>query len=127
MIEVKIKDHTQAAVAEVRAASFDVIKRMVVFFWQQVQNALNVSNPRPHTTPSRPGEPPRKRTGFGARNVVYDLDPAAQAGRVGLMRNALYMGFLEIGTRRIKPRPWLLATLKKIAPQLRAIAEATKR
>lgn len=29
------------------------------------KNNLNVSNPYPYLTPSRPGEYPRKRTGFG--------------------------------------------------------------
>lgn len=65
----------------------------------------------PH--PSRPGEPPRVRTGFGRKGVVWEYDAAKMAGRVGVTRNALYMFYLEVGTRRIRRRPWLMATLIK--------------
>lgn len=66
-----------------------------------------------YPNPSQPGEPPKLRTGFGARNVVMEFDKAAMAGRVGVTSNAMYMFYLEIGTRKIARRPWLMATLLK--------------
>lgn len=63
--------------------------------------------------PSKPGEPPRKRTGWGQRHVVWEFDPRTMRGRVGIAKNAIYMLYLELGTRRVKRRPWLVATLKK--------------
>ncbi len=36
------------------------------------------------------------------------------------------MLFLELGTRFIEPRPWLLATLNKVRGQLQAIAGGGK-
>lgn len=63
----------------------------------------------PH--PSRPGESPRLRTGFGQRNVVMEFNASEPVGRVGITRNALYMLYLELGTRRVARRPWLVKTL----------------
>jgi hypothetical protein len=94
----------------------------LAFFWQACVQTLNVSNPRPYDTPSKPGEPPRKRTGWLQRNVLYELDEKTLSGRVGITRNARYGLYLELGTRRMAARPWLLATLQKVEKQLNAIA-----
>ena len=103
-------------------AAWDGLRRAVVHYWTAVVNALNVSNPRPHKTPSRPGEPPRKRTGTLQVNVLYEFDRPALAARVGVGANAPHGPPLERGTRRMKARPFLLATLRKVLPQLRALA-----
>lgn len=64
-----------------------------------------------YPNPSKPGESPRLRTGFGRRNVVVNHDPRGQWARVGVSQNGIYMFYLEVGTRRIARRPWLLKTL----------------
>jgi hypothetical protein len=51
----------------------------------------------PHS--SRPGESPRRRTGFGHKNIVQGYNAAQQDGRVGYTRNARYMTFHELGIR----------------------------
>lgn len=122
MIKVTATNNVNGAIAHVRAESWDRIRRLVIYFWTAVENALNVSNPRPYKTPSKPGEPPRKRTGFLQANVKYELDKQAMAGRVGIAANAKYGVYLEMGTRWMAARPWLLATLTKILPQLQVIA-----
>lgn len=66
-----------------------------------------------YPNPSKPGEPPRLRTGFGQRNIVHEFDPVYPAARVGVRRNAMYMFYLEIGTLRVRRRPWMLPTLQK--------------
>ncbi|MBY0523429.1 MAG: hypothetical protein K2R98_08515 [Gemmataceae bacterium] len=121
MMNVNSSWHGDDAYKVVVDSGWDRIRRAVVFFWQSVQTALNVSNPRPYRTPSQPGEPPRKRTGFLAANVKYELGQAQMKGRVGIGANALYGLFLETGTKWMAARPWLQATLDKVIGQLRAI------
>ena len=47
---------------------------------------------------SKPGEPPRRRTGFGQKNIVCGwIKTPVVEGRVGYTRNARYMLFHELG------------------------------
>lgn len=66
-----------------------------------------------YPNPSKPGEPPRLRTGFGRRNIVINYNKNKGWVRVGIAENAVYMFYLEVGTRRVKRRPWLVNTLFK--------------
>jgi hypothetical protein len=70
------------------------------------------------------GQPPFKRSGFGQQNVAYEYngDPNHPVVRVGARKNAAYMIFLEVGTRRILARPWLLAMLKKYRAEIGRLA-----
>lgn len=80
--------------------------------------------------PSKPGEAPRKRTGWLQRHVLMEFaknrvgNQELMASRTGVGRNAIYGLYLELGTRNAKARPWLVATLLKhqsmIAQQLAA-------
>ncbi len=101
----------------VKGIAWEGILRATVYFWQQCQQTLNVSNPHPYKTPSLPGEPPRKRTGFGQSSVTYETDKASLTTRVGILSVAKYMATLEL----FRNRPWLLATLKKTLPMLQAM------
>lgn len=121
MIAVNTHWNGDEAYKFVVGSGWERLARAVVFFWNAVQGELNVVNPRPYKTPSRAGEPPRKRTGFLAANVKYELDQGEMKGRVGIGQNALYGLYLELGTRFMGPRPWLLATLNKTMGQLRSI------
>ncbi len=56
----------------------------------------------PH--PSKPGEPPRKRTGFGRRNIVQGYNRQRKQGRVGYTRAAIYMAYHEVGIRYSRGR-----------------------
>ena len=124
MMVGKINWYGDECAAKVEAAGWEGLAQAVTFFWRKCVEALNVSNPRPHKTPSRPGEPPRKRTGFGQKNVKYELDKKGMRGRVGVGANAKYMAFLDRGTKRCLPRPWLLATLEKFMGQIKSLAQA---
>jgi len=46
---------------------------------------------------SEPGESPRRRTGFGQKNIVFGFDRNAEMARVGYTRLARYMTFHELG------------------------------
>lgn len=121
MIQAKLTWHGDPVIPALKAAAWEKLARAVVFFWSTLQTVLNVPNPPPYQTPSAPGEAPRKRTGWLASHVLYELDKAGLAGRVGLGPAAKYGLFLEAGTRKMAARPWFLATLKKILPQLEAL------
>ena len=48
---------------------------------------------------SKPGEPPRRRTGFGQKNIVGGYSKARKIWRTGYTRAARYMTFWELGIR----------------------------
>lgn len=75
-----------------------------------------------YRTPSKPGEPPHKRTAALQGGVQYELDKPKLTGRVGVVANVRYGLFLELGTRKMAARPFLLATLRKVWSQLQALA-----
>jgi HK97 gp10 family phage protein len=58
---------------------------------------------------SAPGEPPLKQTGHLRRSIAHEVDRATLVGRVGT--NLRYGRFLETGTRKLAPRPWLRRAL----------------
>lgn len=69
--------------------------------------------------PSKPGEYPRKLTGNLRRNVQSETDREALVARVGT--NVPYGKYLELGTRKMLPRPWLSRGLTEIWSTLRKI------
>lgn len=99
----------------------------MVAYWSAVQRALNVGNPRPYRTPSAPGEPPRKRTGWLQRHVLYEIDETSLAARVGVGKSADYGIALEVGTAVMAARPFLLSTLEAKRAELAVIAERGSR
>ncbi len=138
MIETRLEWNAEAVTAEIELSAGEAIARATVYLWTQCTLAVGISNPgerRKHRTkktksgravsytvyphPSKEGEAPRKRTGWLQRNIVYEVSETV--GRVGVRENALYGAFLELGTRKMKPRPWLLATARKYFRQLQAI------
>lgn len=77
-----------------------------------------------YPNPSRPGESPRLRTGFGRANVVVNHGPNLKNpyARVGVSANGIYMFYLEVGTRHIARRPWLMKTLEENAEMIGKLA-----
>jgi hypothetical protein len=113
------------AMQEIRKKAAQRLLAMAAQFVTAHMDFLNVSNPRPHVTPSQPGEYPRKRTGFGQRSVSFQ--PTSVAGvisaglkiRVGYLANAEYMLILELRRRRLG----LLETLRRTKSRLQVIAQ----
>lgn len=66
--------------------------------------------------PARHGDPPRRRTGFGSKNILHEHDAARVRSRVGVARNAIYMLYHELGSH-----PWMMPTLKKHRAQIVAL------
>jgi len=73
---------------------------------------------------SRPGQPPMVRTAFGRRNITAQYYPDALVARIGVDVNADYMAYLEVGTERIAPRPWLRPALEQSLPSITTILQA---
>lgn len=113
-------DEAKQQIAHASAAG---LLRAAVFFQTTFKNRLNKSNPRPYLDPSKPGEYPRARTGFGRSNVMYEPTSVAEVEkkgyvRIGFSKNAWYMAYLEV----YKGRKGMLATLRDILSQLAALA-----
>lgn len=119
--------------AELHAAKLRALRRATVYLWTQLQRTLNVPNTGTsvrlrsgrrvtrYLDPSKPGEPPRKRTGWLQRNVAYEIDSEKLTVKIGCTANAPYGLYLELGTSRMAPRPWLLVTAQKHARQIEQI------
>jgi hypothetical protein len=123
-----------------KKATSDGLKRAGVFYHSKCQQAVSKpntgrsvkikrqvpgGNKRTRTiypNPSKPGESPRLRTGFGRKNIVINHDPKGRYVRVGVSQNGMYMFFLEVGTRNIARRPWLMKTLMENQKVIGALA-----
>jgi hypothetical protein len=128
MIASKINWNGDGAYNRVIDMGWEGLQRATVYFHSRLLEAVGISAKIGKGTKakdyqsSKPGEPPRKRTGWLQRHIKYELDKPALTSRIGVQVNALYGIWLELGTVRMKARPWLLATLKKFWDQIRAQA-----
>ena len=97
----------QGAVDAAKKEAAQRLQRAAVFFVTNHQSRLGISNPRPHKTPSLPGQYPRKRTGFGIAGII--TAPTSAAGiaaegyrvRIGQIENSSYMLILELYKNRL--------------------------
>jgi len=70
----------------------------------------------PYPPASSPGESPHKRTGNLQAKVAV-TKPAPLVRRIG--SSAFYALFLELGTRKMAPRPFLLKSLMETAQDVK--------
>lgn len=142
MIQARVTWHGQEARYFLLEAGYRGIQRAAAYLWNTLTTTVlqtpNTGESRrrkrrtragpkgstytvyPH--PSEPGFPPHKRTGFLIKNVIYETDRDTMTARVGVLANAIYGAYLELGTRKMAARPWLFETTRKLLPQLQAIA-----
>jgi hypothetical protein len=106
-MSIRIEWHGEELKQAVDEASLEGLTRASVYFHDLCRRAVNRSNPRnrrsgQYDQPSKPGEPPKARTGFGRDNIVWGTndDPKHPVARVGITANAMYMYWLEIGFTR---------------------------
>lgn len=72
--------------------------------------------------PSVAGNPPAVDTGTLRRSITYNVNEKEKYGRVGsTIKNPPYGLYLEYGTSRMKPRPWLRPALEKSLPKIKQI------
>ena len=123
-MSAKNKWNGDAAYKFAMDGAWEGMLRATVYLWNQLQNVVGVSNPRPYT-PTPKGQPPRVRTGFGRKNIIYEADRATMTTRVGVLRNAIYLAYQEISPRL--NHPWLFKTAEALLPQLRTLAAGGKK
>lgn len=128
-----IKWNGELAKRVIADATFEGIAAGAVAFHSGLQEALNTSagpyrrvrtrntsrgkkgsSYTAYKNPAGPGESPHKRTGWLQQWTIYELDRATISARIGVTRNATYGLFLELGTRKMRPRPFILKTLRKL-------------
>lgn len=71
------------------------------------------------TGASRPGEYPRKRTGDLRTSFDFEFYPSGMKARWGT--NVKYGKWLEFGTRRMAPRPWMALTNRAKADEVKRL------
>jgi HK97 gp10 family phage protein len=74
---------------------------------------------------SAPGEPPASDTGTLARSIVIDVDTRAFTATVG--SNVKYAPYLELGTSRMRARPFLSRALQLKRSQIVKVIQARLR
>jgi len=135
-MSVRLKVNESAVKQGLKRLTEKGLKRGTVFYHAQCRRAVSRSNTGVsvpiqrrskggnktsrtiYPDPSKPGEPPKVRSGHGKANIIFGFSATELKSRVGVKKNNLYMIYLDLGTRSIKRRPWLTATLKKFAKQI---------
>lgn len=74
--------------------------------------------------PSRPGEPPRADTHHLADSIeISGSGAGTDQLRAEVSAFAEYAAFLEFGTSRVLPRPFMKPAAKKMRPKVKALIE----
>lgn len=78
--------------------------------------------PKRTVNASKPGDPPNTDTGRLVQSVKFEFSKGFQQGRVG--SNLKYAAWLEFGTEKMGPRPWLSTAVGNTADDIKDIYEA---
>jgi hypothetical protein len=111
MIEATLTWHGEQILSGIETISWERLLRAAQFLHQQLQETVGI----PYPPASRPGEPPRRRTGKGQRSIVLVPDKATGTIWVGTTRGAQYMMSLDT------TRPWIEITIRKNRAPMQAI------
>lgn len=92
---------------------------------REMAGSLGLGGRRRYLDPSKPGEYPKKATGFLRAHIIHDADPAALTAYWGLAADpqAIYGKHLELGTSRMGRRPWMSRANLECRAALKAIME----
>ena len=83
-------------------------------------NTISESNmAKVGTYRSKPGEPPRVQTGTLRRSITHEMDPTLPIVRIG--SGVKYGLYLEMGTDKMAPRPFLRPALVKSKKKIIAL------
>lgn len=102
-------DGVDEAVVKVANAAKEGIARATLSVLRDSKISVNQSYPPAST----PGEPPHKRTGNLLSRIDHEFDNDGLVGRVG--SNLDYARFLELGTEKMEPRPYLRPAMDRAA------------
>ena len=124
--EQQITDFTRALEKQVKKAEADS-KKFVTMSCAEVERTAktimrdsptnpDVSYGKKGHHPSFAGNPPAPDTGTLMRSITHEVSGKGKqvVGEVGsIIHNSDYPKYLEYGTSKMKPRPWLSASLIK--------------
>ena len=106
----------------------DVVKRVkdstvkklyhAAMYWETYAKN-KVSTPSPPT--GGPGEYPGRRSGHLRRNITHEVNKADMVARVGT--NVVYGRHQELGTSKMRPRPWMTKTNQETIAQIKQIMQ----
>ena len=108
--------------AHVDQKASDRVRAAGIHLKRRIRESLSVANNvkgKRGANPSKPGQYPKKMLGHLRRNVQDEH--SGGVSRVGT--NVIYGKWLEIGTRKMKPRPWLSKALRDFGSEIKKILE----
>lgn len=103
----KVKNYSDQFLKTLQKDVRTEITRIVLTVERNAKESMRGGG-KPHV-PSRPGEPPRVDMGRLRSSITHEI--VGMVGRVGT--NVKYGRYLELGTSKMLPRPWLIPALKK--------------
>ena len=86
-------------------------KRMQTYAADVEVNMKVVMKRKPY--PSAPGQPPRIDTGNLIRSITSEMKREHNKIAIRIGTNVDYGRYLELGTEKMKPRPWIRQALRK--------------
>lgn len=121
----------KAAAEAVAMQTARALTRATLLVQRHARELVNVPGPtktHPENPPSAPGEPPHKRTGNLQNSIQAELPTMLElVGRVGLPLHdgggvsLAYGRWLELGTVKMQPRPYLRRALYDKAGEIAAM------
>jgi len=109
---VTIKDNTAFVILETRKEVEQFIRRKALEIVNEAKRSM-VGGGKPHV-PSAPGEPPHVDTGRLRSSISFEFESSTSQFEARVGTNVTYGRDLELGTERIKPRPWLRPAFFKV-------------
>lgn len=118
-MQVKLKWNGDAVKKQIQAEKVKNVERAAITFQNEVKRAI--SEPSPPA--SEPGQPPHKDTGRLRASISREVDRAEPSARVGT--NLPYGKWLELGTRKMAARSFLVSTFQRIQGRLLEIMKGS--
>ena len=125
-----MKWHGDEAAKRIRSEAGDRLDGAAMFLRGKARENISRAQPtrlvhptaggsrRVGLAPSLPGEFPKKVSGYLRRGVASETDRTILQARVGT--NVSYGKWLELSTRKMASRPWLLRTVVENVPAIEA-------
>lgn len=116
----RLQSKTKKADLSIQASVFHSLKGLVTPIENDVKDSIRKpksgpivsrSNPARKVKVSLPGEAPADDRGLLVNSVEVEVDP--QEYNISISAAAMYARFLELGTRKMLPRPFLRPALKR--------------
>lgn len=122
-LEQKVKDVNEAELKYVTACAAQVQTTAQMLMRDTEVNQSKAYGKKKHH-PSVPGEAPAIDTGTLLRSVVHSVDAEVKKATGYVGTKLKYGAYLEFGTSKMRPRPWLSTALIKCSSFM---AEARER